>query len=221
MYRVLQLCCDLHNRTLDICNRYYDTYTGWVRPVINLICDSAPSTAYEDAQGVSTNPEVVNPPGCTTNYCSVVINWRTPAVCPGGDAGWTIVILISVAAGLYVGGGIGYTRYENGHWDASDGKILVAHPHWKYWQELPDLVRDGIHFTKCVISRGAVGGNNVDRSSWNEHDELLDEAAPSSQPTKEGAPLKSEKTTKKKKKRKQKPRPSRPTVDPDGGGGKE
>lgn len=220
--RVLEHC-NLHDHMLGSCGRYYNTYLGWVRPVINLICDSTPSTAYEETQGVSANPEVVNAPGCTTNYCSVVINWRTPAACSGGGIGWTIVVLISVAAGLYVGGGIGYTRYENGHWDASDGKILAAHPHWKYWQELPDLVRDGIFFTKHVISRGAVGGKNVDSSSWNEHDELLDEAAPSSRPAspaKEGALLASEKK-KKKKKRKQKPRPSKPTVSLDAGGGKE
>jgi len=97
---------------------YYQSYVGWVNPIVKIICDSsASSTAYTETSGNSANPSVINTPGCTTNYCSAVIEWRTSAVC-GGGSGWTIVILIFCAAGLYVGGGIGYMRYELGHWDA-------------------------------------------------------------------------------------------------------
>ena len=212
---------------LASCRRYYNSYTGWVKPVINLICDNAASTAYEELSSVSTNPQVVNPASCDTNYCSVVINWRTSAVCSGG-AGWTIVILICVAAGLYVGGGIGYTRYENGHWDASDGKILAAHPHWRYWQELPGLVQEGIAFTKQVVSRGSVGGAKQASSSWDDYDELLgerDEGAVSSRPASPARGRRSSEPAtgakKKRKKRKQKPRPSEPMISTDADGGKE
>ncbi len=204
--------------------RYYNSYTGWVKPVVNLICDSTASSAYEDMSSVSTNPEVVNAPGCTTNYCSVVINWRTSAVCSGG-LGWTIVILISVAAALYVSGGIGYTRYENGHWDASDGRILAAHPHWHYWQELPGLVQEGIAFTKQVVSSGSVGGaKGKATKSGDDYADLLqrDESTPSSRPA---SPTRGRRSSepvagakKKKKKRKQKPRPSEPVISTTGDG---
>ena len=74
-------------------------------------------------------------------YCSAAINWRTPLVCSGGGAGWTITILIFVAAAVYVAGGIGYSRFvKNSH----HGKGFVeAHPHYEGWLELPALTRDG------------------------------------------------------------------------------
>ena len=56
--------------------------------------------------------------------------------------GWTIVILLTVGAGMYVGGGVGFTRYykkeDNGQ------PILTAHPHYSMWQEVPPLLSDGI-----------------------------------------------------------------------------
>lgn len=205
--------------------RYYNSYAGWVKPVVNLICDSTASTAYEEQSSVSTNPEVVDTAGCTTNYCSVVINWRTSAVCSSG-LGWTIVILISVAAALYVGGGVGYTRYENGHWDASDGKILAAHPHWHHWQELPDLVREGIAFTKQIVSGGSVGVAKGATRSGDDYNELLqrDEGAPSSRPAsptrgrRSSEPVAGAKKKRKKRSKKQKPRPSEPIITTDGDG---
>lgn len=101
-------------------NSYYDTYPLWVRPVINLICDSAPSSAYQEIVApLTANPEVVNTPGCNTNFCSVVINWRTPVACRGG-VGWMIVFAMCAAAGVYVIGGVAYSRYANGHWVASE-----------------------------------------------------------------------------------------------------
>ena len=210
-------------------NSYYNSYAGWVPPVINLICDGEPSTAYEETSAVSVNPEVVNT-ACTTNYCSMVINWRTSAVCAGGR-GWTIVILICVAAGLYVGGGVGYTRYEKGHWDSGDGGVLSAHPHWPLWQEIPDLVRDGYHYTKVLVSSGSVGSKGVGGggSSRDEFDKILDEhdehdgssSRPAS-PEKEkrgrrkSEPAASSAKRTKKKKRKEKPRPSLPLITTDG-----
>ena len=85
---------------------------------------------------------VVNAVGCTTNYCSVVINCkrppsttsdtlqsqrglmirhvcvclspgRTPAVCQGDSLGWTISIVILVSLSLYVALGVAYGRSKN------------------------------------------------------------------------------------------------------------
>ena len=78
-------------------NAYYNSYAGWVPPILNLICDSsAASTAYTETSSASTNPEVINAPGCTTNYCSVVINWRTPAACISSGLGWTITLILLI-----------------------------------------------------------------------------------------------------------------------------
>ena len=188
--------------------------------MINLICDSAASTAYEEVNSASDNPQVVNTPGCTTNYCSVVINWRTSAVCSGG-LGWMIVIAISVAAGLYVGGGIGYTRYENGHWDASEGRILAAHPHWHHWHELADLVREGAVFARQRARGGVRGATDKSSSKGDDYDELLGEAeeAPSRRPARgrrSSEPVAGD--SKKKKKKKKKPRPSEPIITNDADG---
>ena len=79
---------------------------------------------------------------------SVVMDWPTAAACAGsGMTGWYIVIFTSVAAGLYVGGGIGYGKREN-----PDADMTSAHPHVHYWQQLPGLVADGVLFTRVHLS---------------------------------------------------------------------
>jgi hypothetical protein len=59
---------------------------------VNLRC--------EQPYGVTPEEGVVGGP-------DVVLTWYTDAVClASGGNGWLIVILMSVAAGIYVGGGI-------------------------------------------------------------------------------------------------------------------
>ena len=77
----------------------------------------------------------------------MILNWPTAAACSGGMIGWYIVIFTGVAAGLYVGGGIGYGKRENPNAD-----IASAHPHVHHWQQLPGLVADGVYVTRLQLS---------------------------------------------------------------------
>ena len=200
-------------------NSYYQSYVGWVSPVVNLICDSSASTTEPET-------EVVNAPGCTTNYCSVTINWRTPVVCSaGGGSGWTITILICVAAGLYVSGGVGYTRYSTGHFPGTDGDggLLSSHPHYSAWGQVPGLVQDGVRFTRGLVSGG--GGGAGEKEEF----EALAPGDGETPPVGSGGGPKGKKKVRRKsepgtakKKRKKKPRPSVPVVGEGGdGAGKE
>ena len=131
--------------TLQYTNHpYYNTFAGWVPPIVNLICDpGASSEAYAASSSVTSNPSVVNAVGCTASYCSAEINWRTPVVCAGGGLGWTLVILILTAAGLYVASPLGYARFIKKE-ELSHGRpILETHPHYEAWRQLPALLEDG------------------------------------------------------------------------------
>ena len=100
---------------------------------VNLLCD----TPYLDAPSPGV-PGGDNP----------VLNWPTQAVCPaGGNTGWLIVILFSVAAGIYVGGGIGYVKRQD-----PDVPLMEAHPHTEMWRTVPGLFWDGVYFTRVELS---------------------------------------------------------------------
>lgn len=75
------------------------------------------------------------------------LNWPTAAACTGGMTGWYIVIFTSVAAGLYVAGGIGYGKRQY-----PDVDIASAHPHAQAWKQVPGLVSDGVFATRCTLS---------------------------------------------------------------------
>lgn len=55
-----------------------------------------------------------NPPDPVTDAANhVTMTWRTPVICPSrSDLGWMFLIVTGVAAGLYVGGGIGYAKHQ-------------------------------------------------------------------------------------------------------------
>jgi hypothetical protein len=88
-----------------------------------------------------------------------------PAACPpppppppSSGSGWTIVILVTVAAGMYVGGGIGFTRFykkeDNGE------PILTAHPHYHMWQQVPPLLNDGYRYFRSRIGKPLHGDSD-------------------------------------------------------------
>ena len=70
---------------------------------ISVICDRSLPTG--------------NPPDPVTDAANhVTMTWRTPLICKGGvGIGWMFLIFIGVAAGLYIGGGIGYARHQVCH----------------------------------------------------------------------------------------------------------
>ena len=187
---------------------------------VNILCDSS-------ASGPMGEAEVVNDPSCgTTTWCSATINWRTRGICPGGGGGgtgWTITILICVAAGLYVGGGVGYTRYSTGHFPGTDGDggLLSSHPHWKEWGQVPGLVADGWRYTLFRYQQWRGGGGEWDPldSKGSALDDRLEsadaqleqQALVSGKGKEKGkGRRKSESAVKKKRPRKKKPRPSLP-----------
>ena len=105
---------------------------------------------------------------------------------------------------------------------AGNGGILSAHPHWDAWQQLPDLVRDGISYSKALVSGGSVsaGGRTATKSSSDEFEQILDDHdGTPTRPVARGR-RKSEPGAKKKK-RKAKPRPSLPLISNDDAGGLE
>ena len=79
---------------------------------------------YEPVAGDS----MVSGPGCRT-----ASGW-----------GWTTVIVLAVAATLYVGGGVGWSVQTQG---AAPG--LAAHPHLALWRQAAGLVVDGAIFARA------------------------------------------------------------------------
>jgi hypothetical protein len=113
------------------------TYTDTIRSMtVNLRCATPYATAPEPLE-----------PGSGANI--VTLTWYTDAVClASGGNGWLIVILMSVAAGIYVGGGIGYVKRQN-----PDAAIaLDTHPHIELWRQVPGLVSDGIYFSRVTAA---------------------------------------------------------------------
>jgi hypothetical protein len=113
-------------------------YTDTVRTMtLNIRCE----TPYGNA------PE---PLGALSGSNDIEINWFSQAVClgGGGGSGWLIVILMSVAAGVYVGGGIGYVKRQQPDAPVS----LEIHPHIHHWRQVPGLVSDGIYFSRVKLA---------------------------------------------------------------------
>eukprot|EP01043_Picozoa_sp_COSAG02_P040589 COSAG02_NODE_3297_length_6992_cov_9.176556_3_plen_169_part_00 len=123
-----------HVPTLRACTAYVTDTSGSISRslTVNLLCNGEDLPAPE--------------PGATGG-ADVILNWPTAAACSGGMIGWYIVIFTGVAAGLYVGGGIGYGKRENPNAD-----IASAHPHVHHWQQLPGLVADGVYVTRLQLS---------------------------------------------------------------------
>eukprot|EP01043_Picozoa_sp_COSAG02_P073705 COSAG02_NODE_14442_length_1271_cov_65.087884_1_plen_337_part_00 len=112
-------------------------YTDTIRTMtLNIRCETPYGTA----------PEPLGP-GSGSN--DVVLTWYSGEVCLGGGGnGWLIVILMSVAAGIYVGGGIGYVKRQQPDAPLS----LEIHPHIHHWREVPGLVSDGIYFSRVKLA---------------------------------------------------------------------
>ena len=105
---------------------------------VNLVCD-------ESKRGQTTTPERAAGTGLGT------VEWYTYVACPafqagGLSVGWMIITFSSVAAALYLGGGVAYNR-KQGH---SGLENLV--PQYEAWSELPGLVGDGVHFSRTALS---------------------------------------------------------------------
>lgn len=110
-------------------------YTDTIRTMtVNLRCETPVGLTPQDAVVGNANP---------------VLEWYTDAVCtPGGGNGWLIVILMSVAAGIYVGGGVGDVKRQ----DPNAAIAPSSHPHIEYWRQVPGLVSDGIYFSRVTAS---------------------------------------------------------------------
>ena len=147
---------------------------------LSIVCDNS--------AGADSLPEDV--PEVAT---AVTMTWRTPAICPGGaNIGWLFVIFTGVAAGLYVGGGVGYASHTSENFQRGNVEALVprtweAHPHLDMWNQIPDLVRDGVTFTKATIMGDKSGTlQNLNSSERGSGYEGLDEAAEKSSLIAEG-----------------------------------
>lgn len=105
---------------------------------VNLICDpTLAGQASEPARAIGTE--------------DATIDWRTFFVCPahqdsGLSVGSLFLIVSSVAVIIYFGGGVAYNR-NKGH---SGVENLV--PQYDKWSQLPDLVADGVWFTRSTLS---------------------------------------------------------------------
>lgn len=106
---------------------------------INLICDvTMAGQASEPERAVGTE--------------QAEIQWRTFVACPeyqspGLSVGGMLLVFSGVAAAVYFGGGVAYNR-NKGH---SGVENLV--PHYDQWSQLPDLVADGVWFTRWTLSQ--------------------------------------------------------------------
>ena len=52
-----------------------------------------------------------------------------------------------MSAGLYVGGGVAYTKKTD-----PEADLKTAHPHFEQWRQIPGLVSDGILFSRVQLS---------------------------------------------------------------------
>ena len=143
---------------------------------LSIICDSSAAT--------DSMPEEV-----TEASTAVTMEWRTPHLCGGGAIGWMIVIVAGVAAGLYVGGGVGYATRTSTSSSVSvtSPASWEPHPHYDLWLQVPDLVRDGVTFTRAKLlgdasasslqkkpDRGKGGYDAIDKASSSEQSSLLE-----------------------------------------------
>ena len=154
------------------------SFSPTIQTKVNIICDRSASAALP-AETVVDNPGTATGGYCGSSWCSAEITWRTPGICePSGSYGWTIVILMSVCAVVYFGGGIGYGRHRNPPRDGAgalthpQGEDAFAwHPHADTWRQLPGLVSDGWKFTQARWAqyRGLPGGD------WKPVGQVLDE----------------------------------------------
>lgn len=140
------------------------SFSPTIQTKVNIICDRSVSHSLP-AETVVENPGTATGGYCGSSWCSAEITWRTRAMCEPADAnGWTIVIIMSVCAVVYFGGGIGYGRHRNppregaGVLTHPQGEDWFAwHPHADAWRQLPDLVSDGWLFTQTLWAQYARG----------------------------------------------------------------
>jgi hypothetical protein len=106
------------------------------------VIDTSPGTAY---YGTSTSGS------SAATLCAVqYTDERTEPLCPcllpalGSFLGWYIVIWMSVASTVYLGGGVAYGRHKN---PQSDEPFMNWHPHRWHWGELVELCYDGFGFS--------------------------------------------------------------------------
>merc|ERR1711968_226235 len=87
----------------------------------------------------------------TCRYSAI---WPTKYACPTKTGGWggggsstfgsTFCVVFFLLCGLYIGGGMAFNVTQRGM------KMgLESFPHIELWRQLPDLVLDGIKFTKA------------------------------------------------------------------------
>ena len=69
--------------------------------------------------------------------------------------GSLFAILCSVAAAVYIGGGVGYASTAGG--GGKKGITLLNHPHLHLWLQLRSLVVDGAAFTRSRVGRKGQG----------------------------------------------------------------
>eukprot|EP01051_Picozoa_sp_SAG22_P009849 SAG22_NODE_852_length_6847_cov_14.600830_1_plen_342_part_10 len=75
--------------------------------------------------------------------------------------GWTLTLLVAGGAALYVAGGVVYTVKVGGQPvpRLSPAAVLKAHPHISRWTEVAALVRDGVTYTRALVTGTATSAS--------------------------------------------------------------
>jgi hypothetical protein len=131
------------------------------RPVVATACDGKsscdfPVCPYAEFPGggpgndgaacqAKTAPIVGDP--CPNHVKAFVVEYDCTT-----DMGWTLVAVLLVGGGLYVGAGVA-------HGSKASGKPLAldSHPHHRQWQELRALAMDGAAYARAR-AQGRAGG---------------------------------------------------------------
>ena len=98
-------------------------------------------------------------PTCPSGSCCLAAHHD---YVPDGDEGWVGSMLLLVAAGLYLGGGVAMGLVHNNS-RTRKRPLAANHPHYPWLVELAGLVRDGLHFTARVWGNrgdGVRGGSS-------------------------------------------------------------
>lgn len=147
------------------------SFSPTIQTKVNVICDRSASSSLP-AETVVANPGTATGGYCGSSWCSAEITWKTRAICePAGGNGWTIIIIMSVCAVAYFGGGIGYGRHRNppregaGVLTHPQGEDWFAwHPHADEWRQVPGLVADGWKFSQAIWAQYARGDKS--KADW-------------------------------------------------------
>ena len=88
-------------------------------------------------------------PGCPVEPCCLSVKHD---LVPDGDGGWSMITILLLALGGYLGGGVAYGKRRDSK--GSRDRLAAYHPHYSQGMNLIGLCQDGVHFSRGLVQGG-------------------------------------------------------------------